>query len=231
MTIRLENLVHVYKNSAAEERPVVDITEWTIHPGDHILLRGVSGSGKTTLFNIMTGLLHPSQGSVLYDSVSLYGLSEATRDRFRARNIGYIFQSHFLLNTMTSLENVEMPMAVAHAMPRSQWRKRAKALLEQVGLENRMNHYPAQLSTGQRMRVAVVRALANQPNAVFADEPTASLDEDAADMVMDLIEATCQENDAMLIVASHDPALAQRFEQVVHLQAGKLQSEVAHHDV
>lgn len=222
MTIKLENLAHIYRNTAEDERPVVDIDHWQLQPGDHVLLRGVSGSGKTTLFNIMTGLLEPSQGVVWYDDMSLYGLNEAARDRFRARNIGYIFQSHFLLGTMTALENVEMPLAVAQTLPAGQRRARSRDLLDRLGLGHRLNYYPAQLSTGQRMRVAVARALANEPKAIFADEPTAALDEDSANTVMDLVQTTCRANDAILVVASHDPALNARFDQVFDLHAGRL---------
>lgn len=228
MTIRLDNVVHIYDNAAEDERPVVDIDTWAIQPGEHILLRGVSGSGKTTLFNIMTGLLPPAAGTIWYEKTALYNLSEAARDRFRARNIGYIFQNHFLLNTMTAAENVEMPLAVARTVPAAQWRQRAHDLLAQVGLAKRANYYPAQLSSGQRMRVAVARALANQPNAVFADEPTASLDYKASEMVMDLIQVTCRANNAMLIVASHDPSITPRFPKVLDLDNGQLSlSEVA----
>lgn len=222
MTIRLENLLHKYDNAAEDERPVVDIQAWQIQPNEHILLRGMSGSGKTTLFNIMTGLLKPSSGTVWYDDKALYTLSESARDRFRARNIGYIFQNHFLLNTMTAAQNVEMPMAAARVISASEWKSRAHELLSQVGLKHRANYYPAQLSSGQRMRVAVVRALANQPNVVFADEPTAALDEDTTEVVMDLIQEACRAKGAMLIVASHDPSITHRFQTVMNLKNGKL---------
>jgi len=227
VTIRIEELVHVYRSAATSERPVLSIPQWRIEPGEQILLRGVSGSGKTTLFNIMTGLLHPTKGGVWYDDTSLYNLAEAARDRFRASTIGYIFQSHFLLNTMTAIENVEMPMAFARVLPSSQWRSRATELLSQLGLQDRLHYRPAQLSTGQRMRVAVARALANTPNVLFADEPTASLDAASSEQVMDLIQETCRQNKAILIVASHDPALTKRFEKYADLNAGELElSEV-----
>ena len=222
MTIRLENLNHIYKSPEGEARPVLNISAWALEAGNQILLRGVSGSGKTTLFNIMAGLLQPTKGGVWYDDLSLYSLSEARRDRFRACNIGYIFQNHFLLNTMTAVENVEMPMAFARSLPQPQWRQRAVALLTQVGLAERVHYRPSQLSTGQRMRVAVARALANNPNVIFADEPTAALDEESSEMVMDLIQATCRANNAILLVASHDPALTQRFAHIADLQAGQL---------
>ncbi|GAB4527622.1 MAG: ABC transporter ATP-binding protein [Anaerolineae bacterium] len=222
MTIRFEQLTHIYKSPAAEPRKVLDIPEWRIAAGEQLLLRGVSGSGKTTLFNITAGLLRPTTGTVRFDDQSLYALPEAARDRFRARNIGYIFQTHYLLNTLTALENVVMPMAFGQAVPRGQWRARARDLLGQVGLGDHVDYRPAQMSTGQRMRVAVARALVNQPRLVLADEPTASLDEQSAQVVMALIQQTCRETNATLLVASHDPALQARFAQVVHLHAGEL---------
>lgn len=222
MSIQLDDIVHIYHSPSQEARPVLQIESWHLNAGDQYLVRGVSGSGKTTLFNIMTGLLHPTKGGVRYDDTSLYSLSEAQRDRFRARNIGYIFQNHFLLNTMSAVENVEMPMAFARALPPAQWRSRASDLLTQVGLADRLHYRPAQLSTGQRMRVAVARALANQPGAIFADEPTAALDEGSSDKVMDLIQQTCRANNAILLVASHDPALTRRFTQFADLEAGHL---------
>jgi len=222
MSIKVENLVHIYGTDYADAQPVLDIPMWEVNPGEQYLLRGVSGSGKTTLFNIMTGLLQMTKGGIWYDDVSLYSMSEARRDQFRARNVGYIFQNHFLLDTMTAVDNVEMPMAFARKYPESEWRARSTELLGKLGLSDRLYYRPSQLSTGQRMRVAVARALVNQPRVVFADEPTASLDAKSGEQVMDLIQVTCRENNAMLIVASHDPALTKRFTLFADLNAGEL---------
>lgn len=227
MQLRFEKLTHTYQSPSLTSREVLNIPNWTIASGQQILVRGVSGSGKTTLFNIAAGLLEPTTGAVSYDKTSLYDLSEAKRDKFRAQHIGYIFQTHYLLNTLSAVENVIMPMVFAKTVPPSQRRKHASDLLTQVGLEDHLHHRPAQLSTGQRMRVAVARALANQPVVVLADEPTASLDTDAANVVMDLIQETCRNNNSILLVSSHDPALTSRFETVVNLAAGELQEIVS----
>jgi putative ABC transport system ATP-binding protein len=184
----------------------------------------VSGSGKTTLLNILAGLLTPTRGEVHLDETALFRLSEAGRDRFRAQHVGYVFQNHNLLNALTALENVIMPMMFAAKLPPQQRRPRARRLLEVIGLGDAANRHPAQLSAGQRMRVAVARALANRPEIMLADEPTAALDQDSAHVVMDLIQQTCREEGASLLVASHDPALACRFDAVVHLRAGSIEA-------
>lgn len=223
MRIKFEKITHHYQSSTHSSRQVINISHWEIDTGEQILVRGVSGSGKTTLFNITAGLLQPTTGMVYYDATSMFSLSEAQRDRFRAQHIGYIFQTHYLLNTLNALENVVMPMAFAKILPKSQWHERATDLLSQVGLGDFLYHRPAQLSTGQRMRVAVVRALVNKPHVVLADEPTASLDAESAETVMELIQSTCSLNNAILLVSSHDPALTSRFKTVINLDAGALQ--------
>lgn len=222
MILKLQNLVHIYKSPASVDRRVLDIPQWELAAGQQMLLRGVSGSGKTTLFNIISGLLVPTEGDVWLDQQSLYQLDSAQRDRFRAQTIGYIFQTHHLLAPLTALENVVMPMAFARKYPRSEWKKRAQTLLDRVELADYGRYRPAQMSTGQRLRVAVARALANQPPLLLADEPTAALDSAAVNTVMDLIQQTCRENNTTLIVASHDPALNDRFAVTAHLEAGHL---------
>ena len=222
LRLRYYKLRHIYSSPTAEARLVLDVPEWTIEPGQQVLVRGVSGSGKTTLFNITAGLMQPTQGTVRLGTTSLYRLSEAQRDRFRAQKIGYIFQTHYLLATLSAVENGVMPMAFARQLPRAQWRGRAIELLQQVGLADFIDYRPAQLSTGQRMRVAVARALVNRPQLVLADEPTAALDSESAAAVMDLVQQTCRQNDAILLVASHDPALLTRFDTVADLEHGEL---------
>lgn len=224
MSLSLYDINHTYKSptSMADDRQVLSITEWVIDNGQQILLRGVSGSGKTTLLNIIAGLMRPTKGTVKVDDVALYTLSEAHRDRFRAQTIGYVFQTHYLLNTLTAQENVVMPMAFAQSTPRTTWQHRAQTLLSELGLSDHLHYRPAQLSTGQRMRVAVARALANRPQIILADEPTAALDEASSHAVMDLLQTTCQQENAILIVASHDPMLVQRFGIIADLKAGDL---------
>lgn len=221
MSLRVENLSHTYTGAGLEARTVLQIEAWALAPGDQVLLRGISGSGKTTLLNILAGLLTPTTGQVWLDGHALYAMAEAQRDRFRAQRIGYVFQVHHLLPALTALENVMMPMAFAGVAPQ-RCRARAEMLLSRLGLAEFAHHYPAQLSAGQRLRVAVARALANNPQLLLADEPTAALDHEAGQRVMDLLQETAHQNNAILLVASHDPALMERFDQMVDLHSGRL---------
>jgi putative ABC transport system ATP-binding protein len=177
LSLRVEGLSHTYRslNAASEARTVLQIGDWALERGQQVLLRGVSGSGKTTLFNILAGLLRPTTGTVYYERQSLYALPEEARDRFRAQQVGYVFQNHHLIGSLSALENVVMPMAFARALPSRQWRNSAGALLTQVGLGDFQHDLPRRLSTGQRLRVAIARALANRPRVLLADEPTAAL--------------------------------------------------------
>lgn len=228
MQIRLHQLRHAYRSQQIETRQVLTIDEWIVPAGAQVLLRGISGSGKTTLMNIIAGLLPPTQGQVWLENQAIYELPEAQRDRFRARNIGYIFQIHLLMPTLNALENVEMPLVFAQQLPATQRRQHATAMLERVGLKDFLRHRPVQMSAGQRLRVAVARALVNRPQLLLADEPTAALDQSAAAMVMDLIQQICREQSATLFVASHDPALNLRFDRIMDLENGQLHSANGH---
>lgn len=219
-TLRLTDLTHTYQGAGLEVRRVLKIDQWTLAPGGHVLLRGVSGSGKTTLLNILSGILKPTTGSVELCGQRLFDLSEAVRDRFRAQHIGYIYQAHYLL-AMSALDNVEMPLAFM-GQPPAVRRRRAAECLERVGLGDVQHHRPDQLSTGQRLRVTIARALVARPAVLLADEPTAALDPDSAEQAMNLIQSVCREVGALLICASHDPALSDRFPLQYQFQRGEL---------
>jgi putative ABC transport system ATP-binding protein len=225
MDVRVEKVSHTYAAEGLEARTVLDIDSWTVASGDQVLLRGISGSGKTTLMNVIAGLLPPTDGEVLLDDEAIYVLPEAARDRLRARRIGYVFQIHLLVPTLTAVENVEMPLVFARQHAGSARRARAQEILEEVGLGDFFKHKPAQLSAGQRLRVAVARALVAEPDLLLADEPTAALDGVTAATVMDLIQQSCRRRNATLLVASHDPELNPRFDRIVDLQAGHLVDE------
>lgn len=222
MDVVLQQLRYTYAAPGLEARTVLMIDDWQAASGAQILLRGISGSGKTTLLNILAGLLPPTTGLVRCGGQSLYALPEDERDRLRATTIGYIFQMHHLAPTLSALENVEMPLVFGRKLNAGARRARAYELLDSVGLRDFHRHRPLQLSTGQRLRVAVARALAAQPALVLADEPTAALDAESSHAVMDLLQESCRRTGATLIVASHDPALATRFDRVVDLRNGAL---------
>lgn len=231
INIRVEELQHTYRSKqqggqGMEPRTVLTIPKWTVAAGDHLLLKGISGSGKTTLLNVLAGLQPPTTGRVWLNDDLLYALSEAKRDQLRARYIGYVFQIHLLVPTLTALENVEMPLVFAGKLRGKQRRERAAELLTEVGLGDFLRHRPVQLSVGQRLRVSIARALVNHPALLLADEPTAALDVEAGRQVMELMQQVCRTTQTTLIVASHDPALTARFEQIITLQNGAIVHDV-----
>jgi len=219
MSLSVLDISHRYPTSSADLPPVLHNVSFNLAASEQLLLRGISGSGKTTLFNILAGLLTPSSGTVTLADQSIYLLSEAKRDTFRRNQIGYVFQTHHLLPILNAWENVAMPLAF-NGLSTSVRKERAVALLAEIGLADFATHRPYQLSNGQRQRVAIARALINQPHMILADEPTASLDAESGESVIDLLQQSCQNNQTILLVASHDPLLSQRFARVVELQYG-----------
>ena len=187
---------------------VVDVPEFVLEEQAQMALHGRSGCGKTTFLNLIAGILVPDKGEIRFRNRDIATLSEAERDRLRAASMGYIFQSFHLLQGYTCLENVILGMSFGGRSDPN----RAGELLRRMDLGHRMQHYPRQLSTGQQQRVAVARALASRPRLVLADEPTGNLDRAGAHRALDLIRNTCQENGAALLLASHDPAMLDRFD-------------------
>lgn len=222
MSLIVKNLAHTYAGPQLPDNHVLTDISFSLNAGDQLLLRGISGSGKTTLINILAGLLTPTAGSVSLANQSIYKLNEGKRDDWRRQHIGYVFQTHHLLPLLNAWENVAMPLSF-RGMARRQTKGQALHFLQMMGLEKHANHRPEQLSTGQRQRVAIARALVNEPALILADEPTASLDHDAAANVLDMLQASCKEQGAILIIASHDPALNNRFENKADLAYGKFE--------
>ena len=192
---------------------IVDVPRFELAERAQIALAGESGSGKTTLLHLIAGILAADGGSIKLNERELVALSEGDRDRVRAQNIGYIFQTFNLLPGYTCLENVLLGMSFGPGPDRAF----AEQLLKRVGLGDRLNHYPRQLSTGQQQRVAVARALANRPKLVLADEPTGNLDHANAREALKLIRETCRETGAALLLVSHDRDTLAGFESVVQL--------------
>jgi putative ABC transport system ATP-binding protein len=197
---------------------VIDIHQFELADAEQVALVGSSGSGKTTLLHLIAGILSPDSGKIIFgadgDLVDIAALSEAHRDVFRGRNIGYIFQTHHLLPGFTALENVLLGMSFTGRPHDPAW---AKHLLKEVGLSDRLNYKPAKLSVGQQQRVAIARALANRPKLVLADEPTGALDSTNAQLALDLIRKLCTEVGSSLLLVSHDLQITAQLPRAVVL--------------
>jgi putative ABC transport system ATP-binding protein len=190
-----------------------------IAAGEAVAIVGASGSGKTTLLGLLAGLDQPSSGRVQIDGVDLTGLDEDGRARLRQRLVGFVFQSFQLLPALTALENVMLPMELAGARDA---REVAKTLLYRVGLSERLDHYPRQLSGGEQQRVAIARAFAGPPRLLFADEPTGNLDSVTGEEIVDLMFDLNREHQTTLLLVTHDEKLAARCARRLRLEAGRL---------
>jgi ABC-type lipoprotein export system ATPase subunit len=210
--IEVRDLSHEFGRRATR-LPVLAVRALVARKGTLTLVCGASGAGKTTLLHIVAGLLRPLAGSVLVEGVSLYGLSEAARDRHRASHIGYLMQEPAWLDSLTAEENVMLPMLFAGAR-RAVMRSRASDLLARFGLEQRLRHAPSALSTGERIRVALARALSVDPAVVLADEPTASLDADAARHTASLLSSLAHEHGKTVLVATHHRELFEADDEI-----------------
>ncbi len=218
-----QNLKKSYPNPEGGISHILDLNELKVESGEQVFLKGGSGSGKTTLLNILTGILKPDSGTVKIDDTTLWELNESKRDLFRAKNIGIIFQVFHLLPGLTALENVMIGMHFSGKVKKAH----AIELLNEVGLSDRIHYKPAQLSVGQQQRVAVARALANQPKIVFADEPTGSLDPKMADLAMENIQKLCKKHNAALIWVSHAPDQIHKFDRSIDLKDLSNLSEIS----
>jgi putative ABC transport system ATP-binding protein len=209
---------------------VLDRVDLDVKPESFVAIAGPSGSGKTTLLGLMAGLDQPTEGKVTVAGEDLFTLTEDGRARFRAENVGFVFQTFHLLPTLTALENVMVPLEL---LGRDQSRngrtirERSRELLSRVGLGDRTDHYPAQLSGGEQQHVALARAFANEPRILFADEPTGNLDRKAGLHVVELLEELNQESRTTLILVTHDLELAARAHRTVSLADGRIVSDVS----
>ncbi|MCD6681286.1 MAG: ABC transporter ATP-binding protein [Burkholderiaceae bacterium] len=198
---------------------ILDDMSFTVGEGETVAITGASGSGKSTLLGLLAGLDLPTEGSVTVFGQSLFALDEDGRAAWRARHLGFVFQSFQLLPQMTALENVMLPLELAGDRRAA---VRARELLERVGLGDRLGHYPKTLSGGEQQRVAIARAFAPDPKLLFADEPTGSLDAATGARVIDLLFELNREAGATLLLVTHDPQLAARCARRLTLQAGRL---------
>lgn len=218
--VTISSLTKAYQ-TPAETLEVLRGVDLTVQEATTVAVTGASGCGKSTLLNLVGGLDHPTAGQVMVGTTEVSGLGEAELSRYRNRDVGFIFQFHFLLKDFTALENVMLP-AMLKRLPPRQLRERAHALLAEVGLEKRAEAYPVELSGGERQRVAVARALVNAPALILADEPTGNLDEANARTVEDILFALVRIHGRTMILVTHDLALAGRADRRLVLVGGRL---------
>ena len=192
-----------------------------IESGEFISLMGPSGSGKTTLLNLIAGIDSPTSGTLNVGSQSLHQMSRDELTKWRSLQVGYVFQLYHLMPVLTAYENVELPLLL-HNYNKRERREKVQSALEQVGLSDRQEHFPKELSGGQEQRVAIARALVAEPLLIVADEPTGDLDRDSADEILDLLEKLSAEENKTIVMVTHDPKAAQRAKRCLELEKGKL---------
>lgn len=222
--IELRNVSKVYHKGSADIHPLDDLS-LAIERGDFVALMGPSGSGKTTLLNLLGGLDTPSSGEVIVCGQDLAKLRSRELARWRCDHVAYIFQAYNLLPVLTAYQNVELPLTLL-PLSRRQRREHAIRALRIVGLAERMNHRPDELSGGQEQRVAIARALATDPDLLLADEPTGDLDAHSAQEIMELLIALNREHGKTIIVVTHDPKVAHLARRQLHLEKGVLSKDV-----
>jgi len=218
--VSLRGIVKIYERGG-EQLKILDGLDLDIAKGSYEALMGPSGSGKSTLLNLIAGLDRPTSGSIDIGGKRIDQLNESQLARWRADTIGFIFQSYNLMPVLTAVENVELPLLLTK-VPASERKKRAQTALRVVGLEDRLDHFPRQLSGGQEQRVAIARALVTDPTLIVADEPTGDLDRKSADEILGILEQLNRELGKTIVMVTHDPAAAERAKIIRRLDKGQL---------
>jgi putative ABC transport system ATP-binding protein len=218
--IDVTNVSKSYRRDAIEI-PVLSNITIRVPEGEFLALMGPSGSGKTTLLNLIAGIDRPNTGSVVVNGTDIATLNESELARWRSHNVGFIFQFYNLLPVLTAFENVELPLLLT-SLSKKERREHVEASLQLVGLEDRMRHYPKQLSGGQEQRVAIARAIVTDPTVLVADEPTGDLDRVSAQEVMTLLDRLNKEFKKTVVMVTHDPRAAEKAHKVMHLDKGEL---------
>ena len=222
--IKIESVVKQYTRDT-QVLTVLDGLSLEVEKGDFVALMGPSGSGKTTLLNLIAGIDRPTRGRILVGPDEVSAMSEGALARWRSENVGFIFQLYNLVPVLTAFENVELPLLLTR-LSKKERRKQAETALSVVGLSDRMDHYPRQLSGGQEQRVAIARAIATDPTLLVADEPTGDLDAKSGEEILVLLERLHAEFGKTIVMVTHDPKAAARAHRLVHLDKGVLKEDV-----
>ena len=218
--IEVHNVSKSYRRDSLEI-PVLHGITLNVMEGEFIAFMGPSGSGKTTLLNLIAGIDRPTEGKVVVAGTEVTELSETELAVWRSRTVGFVFQFYNLIPVLTALENVELPLILT-PLSKKERRAHAETALQVVGLADRMQHYPRQLSGGQEQRVAIARAIATDPLIIVADEPTGDLDKLSAEEVLNLMDRLNRELNKTILMVTHDPRAAERARSVRHLDKGEL---------
>ena len=223
--VRIRDLTKNFQRGS-ELVQVLQRLDLDIPQGDFLALMGPSGSGKSTLLNLIGGLDRPTSGSIEIAGQDISGLSEAALGRWRADNVGFVFQMYNLLPVLSAQRNVELPLLLTK-LSASERKQRSAAALQLVGLTDRANHKPRELSGGQEQRVGIARAIVSDPTLLLCDEPTGDLDRKSGDEVLDLLQALNTQQGKTIIMVTHDPRAAERAKRTLHLEKGQLVMETA----
>jgi putative ABC transport system ATP-binding protein len=223
--IQIRGVEKTYKR-AGEEIHVLQGLNLDVDKGEFVAFMGPSGSGKTTLLNLLGGLDVPTRGSITVSGDEITHMSGGKLTEWRARHVGFIFQMYNLIPVLTAFQNVELPLLLTK-LSKAERRKHVETALGVVGLADRMNHYPRQLSGGQEQRVAIARAIVADPTFLLCDEPTGDLDRKSADEILELLQRFCKEHNKTILMVTHDPMAAERADSILHLNKGVL-VEAAH---
>lgn len=218
--IEIQNVSKSYQRDRLEI-PVLKDISLSIPEGDFLAFMGPSGSGKTTLLNLIAGIDKPTRGKIIVAGTDVAQLSETELANWRSRHVGFIFQFYNLIPVLTAVENVELPLLLT-PLSKAERRRHAETALQIVGLADRLDHYPRQLSGGQEQRVAIARAVVTDPTILVADEPTGDLDKVSAEEVLALMEWLNRELKKTILMVTHDPRAAERARSVRHLEKGEL---------
>lgn len=218
--IQCRRLTKSYRKGDSTITPLQEL-DLDVPAGDFLALMGPSGSGKTTLLNLIAGIDRPTGGQLIIEGTDIATLSRSRLADWRSTRVGYVFQLYNLVPVLTAYENVELPLLL-HTMPASVRHERVSAALRLVGIEDRHDHYPRQLSGGQEQRVAIARAIVTDPTIIVGDEPTGDLDEESAAAIMGLLSRLCNELGKTLIIVTHDAKCAAYARRTLHLEKGRL---------